>query len=180
MRTEEQSRFALPFENSYWVLPGKLLAGEYPGRREDQESRRRLQALIRSGIRICVDLTKPGEVSPSYREAFLDELAQYGYEGNYYHFPIYDFGIPTAEQMVRTLDIIDQSIASAQPVYVHCHAGIGRTGLTIGCFLARHGLAGEAALEEITRLRASSGNAWMRSPETDAQIAFVRAWQSGE
>jgi hypothetical protein len=180
MNIDAHLDFTLPFEGCYWVLPGKLLAGEYPGRREELETRRRLQDLIYSGIRVCVDLTKPGEVSPSYREAFLDELAQYGYEGNYYHFPIYDFGIPTAEQMARTLDIIDRSIASAQPVYVHCHAGIGRTGLTVGCFLVRHGLAGEAALAEIIRLRAESSNAWMRSPETDDQIAFVRTWQTGK
>ena len=50
-----------PLEGSYWVIPREFLAGEYPGRREEQETRKRIQGLIQAGIRICIDLTKPGE-----------------------------------------------------------------------------------------------------------------------
>lgn len=169
-----------PLEESYWVLPGKLLAGEYPGRREELETRKRIQGLIQAGIRICVDLTKPGELEPSYREIFLEELSHYGYEGKYYHFPIYDFGVPDSDQLIRTLDKIDESIKGNQPVYVHCRAGIGRTGLVVGCYLARHGKTGSMALEEIKELRSSMSSSWMQSPETDAQVNFVRNWGDGE
>ena len=31
-------------------------------------------------------------------------------------------------------------------VYVHCRAGIGRTGTVIGCYLAEQGLDGPAAV----------------------------------
>ena len=169
-----------PLEASYWVLPGKLLAGEYPGRTEDQETRKRIQGLIKAGIRTCIDLTKPGELGSSYREIFLEELSHYGYEGNYYHFPIYDFGIPDVDQLVRTLDTIDENITGNQPVYVHCRAGIGRTGLVVGCYLARHGKTGNEALEEIKQLRSSMSIGWIQSPETDAQVNFVRNWGVGE
>jgi len=169
-----------PLEESYWVLPGKLLAGEYPGRREELETRKRIQELIQAGIRICVDLTKPGEMEPPYREIFLEELSQYGFEGNYYHFPIYDFGVPKTDQLVRTLNKIDESIAGNHPVYVHCRAGIGRTGLVVGCYLARHGKTGNEALLTIKQLRSSVSNSWMQSPETDAQVDFVRNWGVGE
>jgi hypothetical protein len=170
----------LPFEESYWVLPGKFLAGEYPGRRDEHETRKRIQGLIQAGIRICIDLTKPGELEPSYREIFLEELSHYGYTGNYYHFPIYDFGVPDADQLVRTLDKVDESIAGNQPVYVHCRAGIGRTGLVVGCYLARHGKTGDEALVAIKQLRSSVSSSWMQSPETDAQANYVRNWGVGE
>jgi protein-tyrosine phosphatase len=170
----------LPFEQSYWVIPGMFLAGEYPGRREDFETRHRIQALLKNGIRVCIDLTKPGEILPSYREILLEELQQYQYEGKYYHFPIYDFGIPEKDQMQRTLDMLGQCIAEKMPVYLHCRAGIGRTGLTVGCFLVRHGLTGDQALEEINRLRKDSPSAWMKSPETDEQVDYIKNWVIGE
>jgi hypothetical protein len=169
-----------PLDESYWVLPGELLAGEYPGRREELETGKRIQGLIQAGIRTCIDLTKPGELGPSYREVFLEELSHYGYEGNYYHFPIYDFGVPDAEQLVRTLDKIDESITGNQPVYVHCRAGIGRTGLVVGCYLVRHGKTGDEALIAIKQLRSCVSSSWMQSPETDAQVAFVKNWRVGE
>jgi hypothetical protein len=169
-----------PLDESYWVLPGKLLAGEYPGRREELETRKRIQGLIQAGIRICIDLTKPGELEPSYREIFMEELSQCGHDGNYYHFPIYDFGIPSEEQLVRTLDKIDESIAGNQPVYVHCRAGIGRTGLVVGCYLARHGKTGDEPLMAIKQLRSCVSNSWMQSPETDAQVEYVKNWGVGK
>jgi len=173
------SNFTLPFLESYWVIPDALLAGEYPGRLEENETRNRIQMLIRSGIRVCIDLTKPGEIQPSYREVFLEELNQYGYKGNYYHFPIYDFGIPEVAQMKRTLDIIDDCISQTLPVYLHCHAGVGRTGLTVCCYLVRHGLKGDEAFERLKNLRKDVPSRWVASPETDAQVEFVRKWQTG-
>jgi predicted protein tyrosine phosphatase len=170
----------LPFDESYVVIPGKFLAGEYPGRMEEFQTRKRVQSLIKCGTRVCVDLTKPGEISSGYRDVFLEELDLNGFKGNYFHFPIYDFGIPSEEQMSRTLDIIDQSIARSLPVYLHCHAGIGRTGLTVGCYLVRHGMNGNEALSEIKQLRLSVPSHWARSPETDAQVDFIRNWQKGK
>lgn len=170
----------IPFDDAYWVLPGKLMAGEYPGRREEIDTRRRVQALINCGIRVCVDVTNPEELVSSYREILLEELGQRGIMGNYFHFPIYDFGIPSAAQMKRTLDVIDKSIEDGLPVYLHCRAGIGRTGLTVGCFLVRHGMSGEGALAEIKQLRKDVPSSWANSPESDAQTEFILKWSIGE
>jgi hypothetical protein len=41
----------LPFPRSYWVIPGKLLAGAYPGSDDREEAKEKINALIRSGIR---------------------------------------------------------------------------------------------------------------------------------
>ncbi|MGH8322482.1 MAG: ADP-ribosylglycohydrolase family protein, partial [Steroidobacteraceae bacterium] len=65
-------------------------------------------------------------------------------------------------------------------VYVHCRAGIGRTGMVVGCFLVEHGLAGEAALEELNRLwqHCERSQIWGSVPETDEQTAYVRSWKT--
>jgi hypothetical protein len=50
-----------PFPDSYWILPGKLLAGEYPGARKPEEAVRELERLRRAGVSFVVDLTEEGE-----------------------------------------------------------------------------------------------------------------------
>ena len=50
-----------PLEESYWVLPGRLLAGEYPAEYNEAITRRRIDALIESGFNTFIDLTKPNE-----------------------------------------------------------------------------------------------------------------------
>jgi hypothetical protein len=170
----------LPLPDSYWVIKGSFLAGEYPGRRDENETRHRAMRLLECGIRVCIDLTKPGEIVPSYRDIFLQELDLYGYQGNYFHFPVYDFGIPDEKQMHRTLDQIDKCIEEKLPVYLHCRAGIGRTGLTVGCYLVRHGLTGDDALNRIKELRKEVASSWAASPETDAQVEYIRKWTIGK
>src|SRR5262245_49849814 len=53
---------ALPFPNSYWVVPGRLLAGEHPEGVSSADTLERLQALLDAGISCFVDLTMPEEM----------------------------------------------------------------------------------------------------------------------
>ena len=55
---------AAPLLNSYWVLPGQLLAGEYPGAAEPGTSRERIERLLAVGIDCFVDLTQEQELPP--------------------------------------------------------------------------------------------------------------------
>jgi len=48
----------------------------------------------------------------------------------------------------------------------------------VGCYLARRGMGGEAALQEITRLRQGIAST-RHSPETEEQREMVRNWPSG-
>ena len=54
-----------PIAESYWVIPGRLLAGKYPGGKNLQELERRLGALLDAGFNAFLDLTEPGEM-PAY------------------------------------------------------------------------------------------------------------------
>jgi hypothetical protein len=149
-----------PTPDSYWVLPGQLLAGEYPGDRNDRETRKRLRGLLEEGVTFFLDLTQAGEY----------DLKSYA---------ILDHGTPAPEEMTRILDTIDAALDAGHTVYVHCYAGIGRTGTVVGCHLVRHGMSGEGALAEISRLRRGIGGGWISSPETPAQRAMVRQWPAG-
>ena len=50
-----------PIANSYWVIPGKLLAGEYPSSLYDGLARQMIRVLLDCGIDYFLDLTEEGE-----------------------------------------------------------------------------------------------------------------------
>jgi protein-tyrosine phosphatase len=80
--------------------------------------------------------------------------------------------------MVGILQAIEQALAANHVVYLHCWGGIGRTGTVIACYLIQQGLAGSAALDRIALLRQGTPDSHRRSPETDAQCAFVLSWDT--
>lgn len=167
---------SVPLPNSYWVRPGKLLAGEYPGSMSRSEATERVQKLLHAGVTSFVDLTEEGEL-PAY-DALLAELSEQHIR--YRRLAILDHGLPESPaHMVRILDFIDGELAAGRCVYVHCRAGIGRTGTTIGCHLIRSGLPSDKALDRLQQLWQQCGRSrrWPSIPETDEQVEFVRQWR---
>ena len=175
-----------PFERSYWVVSGKLLAGYYPGDREPDTSRAKLQSLLDAGVRHMVNLVEEERLDYygrpiDYPSQFAGLARDMGVSTTYSHNPVTDLGIPTREKMKSILNDIDAAIADGKTVYVHCLAGIGRTGSVVGCYLARHDIAvGQRSLDMISRLRANDPNAHVPSPESDIQRDLVRSWKVGE
>ena len=169
-----------PFPDSYWVLPGRFLAGAYPLSRPGDEysTHLRLGKLVEMGFNTFIDLTRPGELSP-YLFLLNEEAARYGKEIGYQNYPIQDKGLPTVEEMVQILDALEAALAEGRKVYLHCLGGIGRTGTTVGCWLVRHGLTGEAALARLNELyRASEQSRFFtRAPEMEGQILFILDWK---
>jgi hypothetical protein len=167
----------LPIPNSYWVIPSRLLAGEYPAAFGEERIRRRLDAFLEAGLDTFINLTGGNEL-PDYAPALRERAAYHDKKVAVLPFPIADFGLPSRQQMTALLDAIDQSLEAGRNIYLHCWGGIGRTGTVVGCFLVRRGLSGDQALAQI--------EAWWendprhaihpRSPETDEQLDFVRAW----
>lgn len=169
----------LPFSESYWVKPGLFMAGEYPAGYDELETRRRLQGLIRAGIRFFIDLTHPDDYMFNYVEILNDEANGYMVKVKYSPFPIIDRSVPLKSEMSAILDAIDDSILSDAPVYIHCIAGVGRTGTVVGCHLVRHGMKPDEAIREIKNLRKGIPSHWARSPEADEQVDFIVNWKQG-
>ena len=48
--------------NTYWVVPGKFLAGEYPGHKTDPtKAAGKISALLAAGVTTFIDLTEEDE-----------------------------------------------------------------------------------------------------------------------
>lgn len=167
-----------PHPNCYWVIPGRFLAGEYPGAFRPATARQRLADYLASGITYFLDLTQPHDGLEPYVEFLAEEGARLGITTEYVRMPIYDMSVPSSTHMVAILDTIDQALAAGKNVYVHCWGGIGRTGTVIGCHLVRHGYDGEQALAQLAYWWASveKSNRSPRSPETNEQVNMVRDW----
>jgi hypothetical protein len=173
---------------TYWVIPERLLGGPHPAAaasleslfagtlpepwRTDSGAAGALESLLAAGIQSFLDLTHPGEKPP--------------YEGllpagiRYRRMAINDFGVPqSADEMTRILAHIRHELDAGRPLYVHCHAGIGRTGTVHGCWLAEAGFVGEEALTELNRLWQHSqvSGLWSRIPQNPTQVDYIRRWR---
>jgi len=170
-----------PIPESYWVEPGQLLAGEYPGKNDTEATRKRLDALIQAGFNTFIDLTKPNEAMP-YFPVLMEEARFYDVEVNHLRFPIGDFGLPAPEQMTSILNTIDAELQAGRRIYLHCWGGIGRTGTTVGCYLVRRGKTGEEALRQLAEWwqGVPKSQIHQRSPETLEQVEFIRNWSAHE
>jgi len=173
----------VPFPRSYWVIPGKLLAGFYPGAKDPKEATIKLTALLNAGIRHVINLMEPDERDLSghrfvpYDEVMESIAAKMRISITFDQLPIKDLSVPTEQHMTRILNQIDLCKKHGKTVYVHCLGGIGRTGTVVGCYLVRHGLAtGKNVLDMIRDLRKDSENSERVSPETRDQRGMVVGW----
>jgi hypothetical protein len=160
-----------PLPNTYWVVPGRLLAGEHPAGTDAAASRARLARLHAAGIDTFVDLTEKGEM-PAYRHLLPRGT-------HYLRVSIVDTRVPNNIAQTRELLAdIQHALDGGRCVYIHCRAGIGRTGLIVGCFLADQQANGAAAIKLLNRLWRQSERAhtWPTVPQTAEQADYIRHW----
>jgi hypothetical protein len=174
----------LPFRRSYWVVPGRFLAGYYPADLDPKIQKEKLQGLVDLGCTKVINLMEEteGDHSGHAFKPYADELtALSGAAGRAMQitrFPIQDLGIPGKAGLVSLLDQIDHWLAEGHTLYLHCWGGRGRTGTVVGSWLARHGEPDP--LEKLKALTAHERGFFPQIPETAAQCKVVNTWEVGQ
>jgi protein-tyrosine phosphatase len=146
-----------------WIEPGRLGAGRHPCASGPEQAESTVGALASDGVTLFIDLTQEGELEP-YADLVAPPLRRLS-------FPVADFTVPEPSLLIRVLDAIDDEIAAGGAPFVHCWAGCGRTGVVVGCWLVRHGVAPEEALARVERTRGPG------CPQTREQRQAVLAWE---
>lgn len=161
-----------PHANCYWVNE-YLMAGEYPIERDPEVALRKLNGILKAGISEFLDLTDPLDGLNPYHQ--LSACQPFGHR----QMTIRDMDVPTPESMRQILDHLKARLDLGQKVYVHCWGGIGRTGTVVGCHLVEQGMTAPQALDHIARRWQTMEKIvrFPRSPQTDAQVEFVRSWE---
>jgi ADP-ribosyl-[dinitrogen reductase] hydrolase len=173
-----------PSKNTYWVVPLKFLAGEYPGDKDPVKARKKIKQFLAAGIRHFVDLTELGELTPlgelaPYDAILSEEARNSSIKATYQRFPIRDNSVPSdSEHLADILFAIDRRIREGGAVYLHCWGGVGRTGLVVACWLQEHGRTPDAALSELSAKWSTVEKIYRKpeSPETATQVDWIRVW----
>jgi hypothetical protein len=168
-----------PIDESYWVIPGRFLGGEYPRTVSEQSSREKLRRILAAGVTLFVDLTHPDDPLEPYEHLLDEPEVRDGVRPRRVSIPITDMNVPRPPtEAARVLDAIDRELDEGGVVYLHCWGGIGRTGTLAGCWLVRHGRDGEDALRHLQTLWADNPKSrhWRFIPQTEAQADFILDW----
>lgn len=91
---------------------------------------------------------------------------------HYYEFPWPDMTAPDNDIVLRSVQVMESHVKNSGRVLVHCHAGLGRTGLMIACFLIySKRMSSDNAITMVRTCRPGA-------VQTSAQVAFVRGFEA--
>ena len=140
--------------NFRWAEHGVVACGEYP---HDESSWRALQQ-AGFGTVLCLRAEEePAKAEwPPYRlAAQRDACETAGLQ--LLHVPAVDYEALQPATVCTALRIIDQSARSGGRVYVHCTAGVGRSGVVVNAWSITRGLSSD---EAVTRFYVATQHRW--------------------
>jgi atypical dual specificity phosphatase len=121
----------------HWIIPDCLAGMGQPGLMRDEDDD--LAAVATAGVTLLVTLTE--------RPMPAEKLRGYGIEAR--HFPIVDMSVPPLDRTARLCRAIEKHVGSGQAAAVHCHAGLGRTGLVLAAYLVWTRQSPDAAIQQV-------------------------------
>ena len=173
----------LPFPRTWWIDPGKVIGGRYPGTPDPVKSRRLLKLLLKAGVRVIVNLQEADECGvgehpfPDYKPVVAELAAELGVKVQCLRFPIPDCVAPSIEKMATIQKAIQKAVEAGLLVYVHCWGGHGRTGCVAGCWLVSNGYDPEQALKLMKRRRTHDPHLKLNAaPLTGEQRGAIEHW----
>ena len=132
-----------------------------------------LAALVEAGVTGVINLQEIGEhahcgdgLAPGSAFSYKPEsLMNAGIL--HLNYPFSDMGVPSLVQAMKVVQVMEGLVMRGGKVAVHCHAGLGRTGCIIACFLIySEGKSPAEAVEFVRQHRHGS-------VQTHAQVRFV-------
>ena len=156
---------------SSWVGDNVLAMSRPSERRNAQYGT--LSALVAAGVTGVINLQEIGEhahcgdgLAPGSAFSYHPESLM---DVNILHlnYPFSDMGVPSLVQAMKVVQVMEGLVMRGGKVAVHCHAGLGRTGCIIACFLIySEGMSPAEAVEYVRQHRPGS-------VQTHAQVRFV-------
>ena len=116
----------------------------------------------RGGVRTVIDLTN-GETDAPWAPVAWKNVERW-------NVPVADYTAPTYEQLKRIAARLDEATLEA-PAFIHCKAGIGRTGIAVACWRVTHGWSPQEAVD--VELLNSYDATWQQAPVV---FDFARRW----
>jgi ADP-ribosyl-[dinitrogen reductase] hydrolase len=161
---EVYARPGLPAFSTHRALPG-LIVGRNPLTEMDVEQ------LLGDGIRLVIDLREEHEWATERHFGAEAVAAQQWCGLERFHVPVSDGDAPSREDLDRIWGILrNEALECGGDVYIHCRAGIERTGAAVVSYTARsEGVSYEQAL------RIVQGNGAPLSP-LPHQADAVKRW----